>query len=206
MMGVISRLRIRFHRICILLCGFAADCAFHIRGDGRLTLLRRLQLRALGVRYGEELRDGFSIFIRSPGNLVFGDRCALGGLPQFWNYETIKIGDDFIAGPNLVISTGTHEVETLQPFGKSVTIGNRVWCGANVLILPGVTIGDDAIVAAGATVTRDVASGCIVGGVPARPIRQFHRESFWRWSDGQLHAVPNRSDNSSMQVLSREAS
>src|SRR4051812_36215148 len=115
-------------RLLSLLCAKIADVVFHVFRNGSASVFRRWQLRLLGVQYGDQLRDGFSIYIHAPGRLRFGSRCALGGLPQFWNYESIEIGDDFIAGPNLVISTATHEVETLRPQGRPVKIGNRVWC------------------------------------------------------------------------------
>lgn len=53
-----------------------------------------------------------------------------------------------------------------------VSIGNKVWVGANVTILPGISLGDGAIIAAGAVVTKDVAPGTIVGGVPAKFIKE----------------------------------
>ena len=57
-----------------------------------------------------------------------------------------------------------------------IRIGRHVWIGANATVLPGVTIGDGAIIAAGAVVTRDVPENAIVGGVPARIMRQFKEE------------------------------
>lgn len=66
----------------------------------------------------------------------------------------------------------------------SVVIGNDVWIGLNALLVPGVTVGDGAVVAAGAVVTRDVAPYTIVGGVPARPIRK-------RFSDEEIYKLLN---------------
>ena len=55
---------------------------------------------------------------------------------------------------------------------KKIRIGNKVWFATNALILPGVTIGDGAIIAAGAVVTKDVPARCMVAGVPAKVIKE----------------------------------
>ncbi|HMK81917.1 MAG TPA: DapH/DapD/GlmU-related protein [Xanthobacteraceae bacterium] len=81
--------------------------------------------------------------------------------------------------------------------GAQVTIGNDVWIGHAAIILPGVSVGDGAVIAAGAVVSRDVAPYTIVGGVPARPIRarfpeaiarRLARIAWWDWPDETLFA------------------
>ena len=79
-----------------------------------------------------------------------------------------------LIGHNVVIATLNHDENpakrgNLKP--SSIKIGNDVWIGSNATVLAGVTIGDGAIVAAGAVVTRDVDENTIVGGVPAKYIR-----------------------------------
>lgn len=84
-------------------------------------------------------------------------------------------------GPNTLITTVGHP---LSPMGrrkhlgiaKPVTIGNDVWIGGNVTILPGVTIGNNVVVAAGAVVTKDISDNCVVGGVPARKIKDIEND------------------------------
>ena len=88
----------------------------------------------------------------------------------------VHIGDYVMIGPNTMISTVGHP---LSPMGrrrhlgiaKPVTIGDDVWIGGNVTILPGVRIGNNVIVAAGAVVTKDVPDNVVVGGVPAKVIK-----------------------------------
>jgi acetyltransferase-like isoleucine patch superfamily enzyme len=123
------------------------------------------------------IRVGMRVYFKQKGNLVLGKRCCIGSFSQFWNYELIEIGDDFLSAGNLIINTGSHVPEDLAPYAKPVKIGNRVWCGTNVTILCGVEIGDDVIVAAGSVVTKNVESGSIVGGVPAKLIKKIENRS-----------------------------
>ena len=93
----------------------------------------------------------------------------------------VTIGDYVMIAPNTLITTVNHP---LSPSGrrkhlgiaKPVTIGNDVWIGANVTILPGVTIGNNVVVAAGAVVTKDVPDNCVVGGVPAKKIKDIDND------------------------------
>ena len=93
----------------------------------------------------------------------------------------VHIGDYVMIAPNTLITTVNHP---MNPSGrrkhlgiaKPVTIGNDVWIGANVTILPGVTIGNNVVVAAGAVVTKDVPDNVLVGGVPARVIKEIEND------------------------------
>ncbi|BCA61367.1 maltose acetyltransferase [Sphingomonas sp. HMP9] len=86
---------------------------------------------------------------------------------------SVRIGAGTQIGPGVQILTADHprdpavRAKALE-FGRPVGIGGNVWIGAGALILPGVTIGDDAIIGAGSVVTRDVAAGTTVVGNPAR--------------------------------------
>lgn len=93
----------------------------------------------------------------------------------------VYIGDYVMIGPNTLISTVNHP---LTPMGrrkhlgiaKPVTIGDDVWIGGNATILPGVTVGNNVVIAAGAVVTKDVPDNSLVGGVPARIIRELEAD------------------------------
>ena len=90
----------------------------------------------------------------------------------------VTIGDYVMIGPNTLITTVNHP---LSPAGRRrhlgqarpVAIGRDVWIGGNCTILPGVTIGNNAVIAAGAVVTKDVPDNCVVAGVPARKIKDI---------------------------------
>lgn len=98
---------------------------------------------------------------------------------KFQDQGGIFIDDGTLIGHNVVLATLNH---AMQPERRSdmlpapIHIGKRVWIGSNATVLPGVTIGDGAVVAAGAVVTKDVPANTLVGGVPARVIRRVQEE------------------------------
>ena len=100
----------------------------------------------------------------------------------------IYIGDYVQIGPNITIATANHPIDPelrkrgLQ-YNKDVHIGNNVWIGANTIIVPGVTIGDDTVIGAGSVVTKDIPSHVVAVGNPCRVLREVSehdREYFYR--------------------------
>ena len=94
----------------------------------------------------------------------------------FQDQGGIEIGDDVLIGQQVVIATLNHAFEPYKRgdmFPSRVRIGNRVWIGAHATICPGVTIGDNSVIGAGAVVTKDVPENTVAAGVPARIIRQI---------------------------------
>ncbi|MGC1429340.1 MAG: sugar O-acetyltransferase [Albidovulum sp.] len=108
-------------------------------------------------------------------NLVLGDRVYLNAGCVVLDSAAVRIGAGSMLGPGVHIYCADHHRDPDER-GKGieralpVTIGADVWIGGGAILLPGVTIGDGAIVAAGAVVSRDVASGSRVAGIPARRI------------------------------------
>lgn len=93
----------------------------------------------------------------------------------------VYIGDNCMIGPNVVITTVNHPLSARKRaakkgIAKSIHIDNGVWIGANAVILPGVTIHEGAVVAAGAVVTKDVPAHTVVGGVPAKVIKAIEED------------------------------
>ncbi|MEJ7590184.1 MAG: acyltransferase [Planctomycetaceae bacterium] len=149
----------------------------------RPRFLRSLYLRFMQVEHESPFAIGNDFFLRFRGNLRFGKGCGFGSFCRIWNYHQIEIGDDFLAAGGLTINTAGHNPDNMESIGGSVTIGSRVWCGLNVTILGGVTIGDDAVVGACSLVNKDVPAGSIVVGIPARVQRQVNRTTFNRWAE-----------------------
>lgn len=88
----------------------------------------------------------------------------------------IHIGDNCMLAPGVHIYTATHPLDAAErisgvEYGKPVTIGHNVWIGGRAIINPGVTIGDNAVIASGAVVVKDVPANVVVGGNPARIIK-----------------------------------
>ncbi|WP_454715318.1 sugar O-acetyltransferase [Caulobacter segnis] len=124
---------------------------------------------------------GENVAIRAPFFVDYGYNIRLGNR-VFMNFNCVildvaevTIGEATAIGPGVQILTADHprdpvERRTGQESGKPIHIGANVWIGGGAIILPGVTIGDDAVIGAGAVVTRDVAPGVTVVGNPARPV------------------------------------
>ena len=106
--------------------------------------------------------------------LSIGNNSGIGVGCELWG--NITIGDDVMMGPEVIIYTQNHSKNKLDiPMrmqgydnAEPVEIGNDVWIGRRVMIMPGVKIGNGVVIAAGAIVTKDIPDNVIVGGVPAK--------------------------------------
>lgn len=98
----------------------------------------------------------------------------------FLDCAKIKIGADTFIGPNCGFYTAIHPVNAKDRIAgmesaKPITIGTGVWCGGNVVVLPGVTIGDRAVIGAGSVVTKDIPSDVVAVGNPCKVIKQIEQ-------------------------------
>lgn len=134
---------------------------------------------------GAQMRIGRSTSIMRDANmqvrglLSIGDNVFINRDVHIVARESVTIGDGCLFGERVSIHDENHvnsdpDLPVSQQGLRSapIRIGNDVWLGANVVVLSGVTIGDRAVVAAGSVVTKDVAAGDLVGGVPAKVIRR----------------------------------
>ncbi len=109
-------------------------------------------------------------------NITVGQDVFINSGCRFQDQGGIAIGDGAFIGHNVVLATLNHAIDPARrstTLPAPIAIGKNVWIGAHATVLPGVTIGDGAIVAAGAVVTRDVLPNVIVGGVPAKIIKEI---------------------------------
>lgn len=114
------------------------------------------------TNFGRHIKLGSNVFINHACSFL-----DLGG---------ITIEDDVLIGPKVNLVTENHPVDPAQRKMldlKAIVVKRNAWIGAGATILPGVTIGENAIVAAGALVNKDVAANTIVAGVPAKPVKSI---------------------------------
>jgi maltose O-acetyltransferase len=138
-------------------------------------LRRRLLEELLGaVGEGTEIRP--PLFVDYGSQIRIGARCfANFGLVAL-DVAPITIGDDVQIGPNVQLLTPTHPVDP-EPrrekweAAEPIRIGDNVWLGGGVIVLPGVTIGENTVVGAGSVVTRDLPANVVAVGNPARVVR-----------------------------------
>lgn len=132
-------------------------------------------------------RIGTRFIVHSPFHCDFGTQISVGeNFVANFNLTIldegpVEIGDNVFIGPDVGIYTVIHAFLPDQRNAgimrsKPVRIGSDVWIGGHVTILPGVTIGDGAIIGAGSTVTRDIPAGVLAAGNPCRPIRPLTEE------------------------------
>lgn len=111
-------------------------------------------------------------------NITIGNYVFFNSGCKFQDQGGITIDDGALLGHNVVLATLNHcmipeQRANLEP--APIHIGKNVWIGANAMVMPGVTIGDGAVIAAGAIVTKDVPANTIVGGIPAKKIKDIPR-------------------------------
>lgn len=138
--------------------------------------LRRGIYRFLGVRMGKKNVFHFRTEIRGIGNLVIGERNIIGDNVILDARNGLTLGSNINISSNVSIYTMQHDYR--HPDFKcpeepsAVTIGDRVWLGSNVIVLPGVKIGEGAVCCAGCVVTKDVEPYTVVAGIPAKQINE----------------------------------
>lgn len=107
-------------------------------------------------------------------NITLGKRIFINAGCKLQDQGGVVIGDGCLIGHNTVMATLNHDLSSSKRADMhpaAITIGRNVWIGSNATILPGVTIGDNAVVAAAAVVTKDVPENAVVMGAPARVVR-----------------------------------
>lgn len=131
---------------------------------------------------GKSIDDSFRMFppfyTDFGKNITIGKNVFINSGCHFQDQSGVWIGDDVLIGHNVVFATINHDLEpknNRKNHYKPITVKDHVWIGSNVTVLPGVTIGEWAVAAAGAVITKDVEPYTVVGGVPAKFIKRIEK-------------------------------
>jgi maltose O-acetyltransferase len=139
--------------------------------------LRRWLVARIVLSCGADVLVKQNCYFGTGASLRIGNRAQLGQNARI--DQDVTLGDDVVMGPDVIIMTAAHAFDdptvTVRLQGslprQPVIVGNDVWLGARVVILPGVSIGDGAVVGANAVVTKDIPPLAIAAGNPARVVR-----------------------------------
>jgi acetyltransferase-like isoleucine patch superfamily enzyme len=146
------------------------------------TFIRRPRKLFAQLRYkvtlghcGRDCDFESDMIIRNPRHVSIGDRCSFSAFVVLDAHDRITVGNDCMFALRVTVSTATHDYAgtpmNSRTLTKPVVIGNDVWLGVGATVLPGITIGDGAVIGAHALVTKDVPPRAIVVGVPARVLK-----------------------------------
>lgn len=161
---------VRLHRACVDAC-LTCDAILPSRLEERCEKLRQI-LGKTGERFliepGFRCDYGFNIEI---GEDFFANYSLV-----ILDCAPVRFGRNCFIGPQCGIYTAVHPTDPKQraaglEYARPVTVGNDVWMGGHVTVLPGVSIGDGSIIGAGSVVTRDVPAGVVAAGNPCRILR-----------------------------------
>ena len=150
---------------------FELNTVYHSQKEIRLLLSR-----LFGYDVPDTLRVFPPFYTDFGKNIKVGNGVFINACCHFQDHGGITIGDNSQIGHNVVFATLNHGIapkDRLNTYPAPITIGRNVWIGSNATILQGVMIGDNAIVGAGAVVAKDVEANTIVGGVPAKQIKNI---------------------------------
>ncbi len=142
--------------------------------------IRELLARLTGQPVPDTVRVFPPLYADFGKNIHLGENVFINDCCHFQDHGGITLGDGCQIGHGVVFATLNHGLapeDRQTTYPAPIVLGRNVWVGANATILQGVTIGDNAVVAAGAVVTKDVAANTVVGGVPARLIHVIETET-----------------------------
>lgn len=142
---------------------------------------------------------GENCYIEPPFHANFGGKFVHFGKNVYANFNltlvddtTITVGDYTMLAPNVVLATAGHPIlpslrEKGYQYNLPIKIGRNCWLGAGVIVLPGVTIGDNTVVGAGSVVTKDLPANVVAVGNPCRVLREIgEKDEVYYWKDKRL--------------------
>lgn len=160
---------------CVISYEFFMGCLFNLPRYKTINYFKKLLLILMGAKIGKDVIFYPGVWICPGRNLIVGNEVNFAKDVLINSSGGVKVGDRVLIGYRTQILSANHDI---PPVGKRIPVSgkkysqiiieNDVWIGANCLILPGVRIGEGAIIAGGSVVTNNVAENSIVAGVPAK--------------------------------------
>lgn len=140
--------------------------------------LRDKLIKKLFGKTGEKILVEAPVYCDYGCNIEVGENFFANFGCTMLDENMIKIGKNCMIGPNVGLYTAAHPVRAEERYNgvelcKTITIGDNCWIGGGAIINPGVTIGDNVVVASGSVVTKSFGSNLVIGGDPARIIREL---------------------------------
>ncbi len=150
------------------------ECGPLLRASSGITIIRK----NAAIKIGKKVQLYKGVKLSAFGNenfseIIIGNNTSIGDRTEIHSGNKVEIGNGCnISWDVCIMDRDYHKFNSPTEEIKPIKIGNDVWIGCNVLILKGVTIGDGAVIAAGSVVTKDVAPKTLVGGNPAKVIKE----------------------------------
>lgn len=154
--------------------GMELNCQYHTPEE-----IREIMGRLTGKKIDDSFRLFPPFYTDFGKNITIGKDVFINSGCHFQDQGSITIGDGSLIGHNVVLVTINHDLnpkENRKNHYAPIKIGSHVWIGSNATVLPGVTVGDWAVIAAGAVVAKDVPARTVVGGVPAKILKAVPKE------------------------------
>ncbi len=187
----------------------AENMALQERARGLVNKFNALPPEAMEERMAmnQELFGscGKNVWIVPPMKLMIGkyisigEGCYFNGGTTFIDDWKIEIGRECLFGPNVTLCTTGHPISPAHRmdgmYSFPIKIGNRCWIGANSIIMPGVTIGDNSVIGAGSVVTKDIPENVVAFGSPCHVYRKIdERDDVYYFRDRRFDEQPERTD------------
>lgn len=135
---------------------------------------KRLLLRIFGAKIGKGVRIESNATFWAPWNVTIGDNSWIGGGARLYAVDKITIGANVVISQDADICTASHDITSpvFELITKPITIGDGAWAACHAAVLPGVTVGEGAVLGYAAVATKDVEPWSVVAGNPATVIKK----------------------------------
>lgn len=168
----------------------------------------RLLNRLVALR-GENTWIEANFFCDYGFNIVMGDNFYSNHNLVILDCAEVVFGDNVYVGPNCGFYTAGHPLDYRirnqgLEYAKPIKVGSNVWIGGNVCVMPGVTIGDNVVIAGGSVVTEDIPSGVLAAGNPCKPVKELPKEDIPEIEKDELEAAEKKAEDIPEAIASQK--